>query len=251
MLSPDPSASSTGAEINALYWIGLAVAAVLIITVNAGLILTLVRARRTGDTSAKSRSRRNGTFAVGGVLGALAIALFVVAVVYTGRAGVDVEASASPGGEMAEDSAAAGERPLVVLASGQQWLWRYEYPDGTFSYYEMVLPVGQPVKVELESTDVLHRWWIPGLTKKADAVPGQTHVVTFIPDREGVFEGASYAFSGANFAEMRTQVRVVSTDEFDKWLTTQGAEIASAQDWVESEIAKGGPYGAIDRAGAE
>ena len=50
----------------------------------------------------------------------------------------------------------------TVEASGQQWIWRYEYPDGTFSYYELVVPVDTAVVVKLVSTDVVHRWWVPG-----------------------------------------------------------------------------------------
>ncbi|MFM9042810.1 MAG: hypothetical protein ACKOPI_01440, partial [bacterium] len=152
-------------------------------------------------------------------------------------------------GSDTEAMAARGEKTLQILTSGQQWLWRYQYPDGTFSYYELVLPVGQPVEIELESTDVLHRWWVPGLSQKADAVPGKTHVLKFTPDTEGTFEGASYAFSGANYATMRTVVRVVSQDEFERWLDEQGAEIADAQKWVQDEIARNGPYGAIEEAG--
>ena len=70
-------------------------------------------------------------------------------------------------------------------AAGQQWIWRYEYPDGTFSYYELVVPVDTAVVVELASTDVVHRWWVPGLGGKFDAVPGQSNQTWFKADEEG------------------------------------------------------------------
>ena len=256
MLAPDPASSSTGSEINTLYWIALAVAAVLIIAINAGLILMLLRGRAARGTEPKpARAKRGTTLAVGGVLSALAIALFVVGVVYTEGAGVETTAAEAADSESqmtggdTEAKAARGEQTLRILTSGQQWIWRYQYPDGTFSYYELVLPVGQPVEIELESTDVLHRWWIPGLSQKADAVPGKVHKLSFTPDKEGTFEGASYAFSGANYATMRTVVKVVSQDEFERWLDREGAEIAAAQKWVQDEIARNGPYGAIEQAG--
>lgn len=232
------------------------VAAVLIIAINAGLIMMLLRNRASRANEPKpSRTKRGSTIFVGGLLSALAIALFVVAVVYTGKAGVETTAASAADSESqltggdTEAKATRGEETLEILTSGQQWIWRYQYPDGTFSYYELVLPVGQPVKVDLESTDVLHRWWIPGLSQKADAVPGRTHTLTFTPDQEGTFKGASYAFSGANYATMRTVVRVVSQDEFQRWLDDQGAEIADAQRWVQDEIARNGPYGAVEQAG--
>lgn len=258
MLAPDPASSSTGSEINTLYWIALAIAAVLVLLINAGLIVMFLRGRASrGDQPKPARAKRGSTLVVGAVLTALAAAIFVVGIIYTEAAGVETTAASAADsesqmtGDDTEAKAARGEQTLEILASGQQWIWRYQYPDGTFSYYELVLPVGQPVRIDLESTDVLHRWWIPGLTQKADAVPGKTHVLSFTPDKEGTFKGASYAFSGSNYATMRTVVRVVSQDEFDRWLDDQGAEIASAQKWVQDEIAKNGPYGAIEKAGSE
>ena len=257
MLAPDPASSSTASSINTLYWIALAIAAVLILAINAGLILMLLRGRSSkGGEPRSARVRRRTTLAVGGVLSAVAAAIFVLGIVYTEKAGVETTAANAADSESqmtgtdTEAKAARGEKALEILVSGQQWIWRYQYPDGTFSYYELVLPVGQPVKVDLESTDVLHRWGVPGLTGKADAVPGKSHVFTFTPDREGTFRGASYAFSGSNYATMRTVVRVVSPTEFETWLSEQGAEIAAAEKWVQDEIAKNGPYGAIEQAGA-
>ena len=257
MLAPDPASSSTAESINTLYWIALAIAAVLIIAINAGLILTVLRGRASRGGEPKSaRVRRRSTLAVGGILSALAVAIFVLGIVYTEKAGVETTAANAADSESqmtgtdTEAKAARGEKPLEILTSGQQWLWRYQYPDGTFSYYELVLPVGQPVKIDLESTDVLHKWGVPGLTGKADAVPGKTHVITFTPDKVGTFHGASYAFSGSNYATMRTVVRVVQPAEFEAWLSQQGSEIAAAQSWVQDEIAKNGPYGAIEQAGA-
>ena len=61
-----------------------------------------------------------------------------------------------------------------IKACGQQWIWRYEYPDGTYSYYELVVPVDTAVILNLCSTDVVHRWWVPGLSGKFDATPGET-----------------------------------------------------------------------------
>jgi cytochrome c oxidase subunit II len=95
--------------------------------------------------------------------------------------------------------------------------------------------------VELNSVDVVHRWWVPGLGAKIDAVPGTTNQTWFKADREGLFDGASYAFSGTGYATMRTQVRVVSVPEYQAWLEEQASEIAEAQAIVQKQIASGGP----------
>ena len=122
---------------------------------------------------------------------------------------------------------------LQVEACGQQWLWRYEYPDGTYSYYELVVPVDTAVILNLCSTDVVHRWWVPGLGGKFDAVPGESNRTWFKADEEGEYDGQSYAFSGAGYAVMRTRVRVVDVPTYQAWLEEQAAGIQEAQSFVQ------------------
>ena len=76
-------------------------------------------------------------------------------------------------------------KPLKIEATGQQWLWRYDYPNGAFSYYKLVVPVDTAVELDLVSTDVVHTWNVPDLAGKRDAVPGKTNHVVFRADEEG------------------------------------------------------------------
>lgn len=240
---------------NTLYWIALAAIAVLGIAINGALIATLVRGR--GRTEARRlRSKRRPQLLMATGLGVLAAALFVAGVIFT-ESSSEVEASGPEGLKASSQITAQrdlslpaeGADPLRVTATGQQWLWRYEYPApgsgsdpaggqsfaDTFSYYELVVPVDTAVVVEVESTDVTHSWWIPGLTAKVNVVPGEPGETWFKADEEGVYEGASYQFSGAAFAAMRTQVRVVSATEYQAWLAQQAADIAEAQDAVQTQ----------------
>jgi cytochrome c oxidase subunit 2 len=134
----------------------------------------------------------------------------------------------------------AGSAPLEVNACGQQWLWRYEYPDGTYSYYELVVPVDTAVILHLCSTDVVHRWWVPGLSGKFDASPGESNSTWFKADETGVYDGQSYAFSGASYAAMRTRVRVVEVPEYQAWLEQQGSDIQEAQNFVQQALGETG-----------
>ena len=123
--------------------------------------------------------------------------------------------------------------PLEIEACGQQWIWRYEYPDGTYSYYELVVPVDTAVVIDLCSTDVIHRWWVPSLSGKFDAAPGSSNNTWFKADQTGIYDGASYAFSGASYAVMRTRVRVVDVPTYQAWLEQQAAGIQEAQSFVQ------------------
>lgn len=247
MLGPETANSPNADDLNTLYWVMLIIGIALVLAINAALIALVVRYRaERGRTARRLHTRRPAQMLIGGSLAGLAALVFALAVVVTDSAS-EVEKS---GGEGLQASMlrtaqrdlslpALGENdaePLVVQADGQQWLWRYEYPDGTFSYYELVVPVDTAVIVELGSTDVVHRWWVPGLGGKFDAVPGQSNQTWFKAADTGVFDGQSYAYSGASYAVMRTRVRVVSVEEYEAWLDEQAAGIQEAETLVQEQI---------------
>ena len=109
---------------------------------------------------------------------------------------------------------AAHSEPLTIKATGQQWLWRYDYPNGAFSYYKLVVPVDTTVVLDLVSTDVVHTWDVPDLAGKRDAVPGKHSEVVFRADQEGAYFGQAATFSGQAYGAMRTEVDVVSPEAY-------------------------------------
>ena len=112
------------------------------------------------------------------MLTVFAAAIFVLSIVFTDKAR-ETPATGSAG------LAAAKAAPLTIKTTGQQWLWRYDYPNGAFSYYKLVVPVDTAVDLELLSTDVVHTWDVPDLAGKRDAVPGKINDVVFRADEEG------------------------------------------------------------------
>jgi cytochrome c oxidase subunit 2 len=131
------------------------------------------------------------------------------------------------------------KKPLEIEVTGQQWIWRYDYPNGAFSYYKLVVPVDTAVKLSLVSTDVVHTWDVGDLTGKADAVPGKTHNIYFRANEEGNFYGQSATLSGQAYAQMRSEVEVVSPDEYKEFIQTQKADVDSAQERVEKLLENG------------
>jgi cytochrome c oxidase subunit II len=249
-LGPETAHSPNADDLNTLYWVLLAIAGILVVAINLALVAMVVRFRAArGREPRRLKTRRPPQLAAGAAFAVLAAALIVAGIVFTESAS-DVEASGSEGLQAASNTTAqrgislpsADETtPLQIEATGQQWIWRYEYPDGTFSYYELVVPVDTAVVVKLDSTDVVHRWWVPGLGGKFDAVPGEANSTWFKADEEGVYDGQSYAFSGPAYAVMRTRVRVVSVTEYESWLEEQAAEIQEAQAFVQERVAGAAP----------
>jgi len=220
-------------QIDTLLWIGFVAAAIVVVAINGALIYALRRYRGARGTEPRQlRGTRRTQFRVGGVLTLFAAAILIVSLVYTDKA--RETPTTGPAG-----LAAARSKPLQIDVTGQQWLWRYDYPNSAFSYYKLVVPVDTAVKLELLSTDVIHTWNVPDLAGKHDAVPGKTNKVVFLADEEGEFDGDSATLSGQAYASMRTAVEVVSPQAYEDFLKQQKADIDSAQDRVVGLIENG------------
>lgn len=213
-------------QIDTLFWIGFVAAAILVVVVVGALLYTLRRFR--AERGAEPRQVTGGRaiqLRVGGALTIFALAIFVISIVYTDKAR---EAPANGEAGLQVSSSA----PLKITTTGQQWLWRYDYPNEAFSYYKLVVPVDTAVELDLVSTDVVHTWDVPELAGKRDAVPGKTNRVLFRADEEGTYRGQAATMSGQAYAAMRTEVEVVSPEEYKAFIEDTKNDIQAAQDRV-------------------
>lgn len=248
VIAPDSPASSNADATQTMYWIGLVVTVVVVVVIAAALLRAVLSRHREGD---ERERRTRGTAAVqrrvAAAIGAAALVLFVVGIVFTERVR-DVEASEA--------------KPIAIEVTGQQWLWRYEYPeaepttdgysaDTPYSYYDLVIPVDTPITLSIGSTDVIHRWSVPQLTRSVDAVPGDRQTVTFVADEEGTYDGRSTEFSGPGYATMRTEVHVVSETDYRAFLAARTKDINAARAAVQAKVDDGtAPGVALEQKGA-
>ncbi|MGN6587882.1 MAG: hypothetical protein ACTHKT_10510 [Solirubrobacterales bacterium] len=220
-------------QIDTLLWIGFIAAVILVVAVNVALFYAVRRFRsERGAAPRQLLSGRGLQFRVGAVLTVFAAMLFVLGVVFTDKARQTPHTGAA-------GLASAKTQPLKIKATGQQWLWRYDYPNGAFSYYKLVVPADTAVELELVSTDVVHTWNVEDLAPKADAVPGKTHTVVFSSSDEGTYEGDSATLSGQAYAAMRTEVEVVPPAKYEESIKNQKSEIDSAEERVVGLIENG------------
>lgn len=126
---------------------------------------------------------------------------------------------------MRSETPVAGE--LRVRAVGHQWWWEFEYPDlGFTTANQLVIPTSEedaekPVYMQLESADVIHSFWVPKLAGKTDLVPAQTNRMRLQADTPGIYEGRCAEYCGTQHARMLIQVTAVSQAEFDAWAENQ------------------------------
>ncbi len=220
-------------QIDTLLWIGFVAAAILVVAVAGGLLYALRRYR--AERGAEPRQLTGGRgiqVRVGAALGVFAALILVVSIVYTDKAR-QTPASGDAGLRV------SNSEPLQIATTGQQWLWRYDYPNEAFSYYKLVVPVDTAVELNLVSTDVVHTWDVPNLAPKRDAVPGKTNHIVFRADEEGTYFGQAATLSGQAYAAMRTEVEVVSPERYEAFVEGQKKDIQSAQDRVVGLIENG------------
>lgn len=240
-LAPDSPVSAGADDTKIAYVVMVVLGLVLALGVIGGLLAALRSGPSTGEAERRTRGTSGVQRTVGWSLAGLAVVVFVFGIIITDSAS-EVEPTGADGLLTAQtgiEPPTGDAQPLRIKVTGQQWLWRYEYPDGTSSYYEMVVPVDTAVLLDLGSVDVNHRWWVPALGGMFDAVPGLENTTWFKADEVGSYEGRSTAFSGPAYATMRARVNVVEPADYEIWLSDQAEGIQTAQAAVQERIESG------------
>lgn len=119
---------------------------------------------------------------------------------------------------------------LVVQVTGQQWSWQFTYPNGTTNA-DLVVPVNQPLTLQMSSKDVIHAFWVKEWRIKQDVVPGMTTSIHYTPVELGQYTLACNQVCGMSHTNMYANVRVVTPEEYQAWanqqLALQGEQTAS------------------------
>jgi cytochrome c oxidase subunit 2 len=118
----------------------------------------------------------------------------------------------------------ASDNSLQVTAIGQQFAWKFQYPDyDDVESGELVLPVGKQAQFTMQAVDVLHSFWVPQFGQKMDAVPGIETQVYVTPKHTGEYAVVCAELCGLGHATMRAKARVVTQAEIDEWIEEQRA----------------------------
>lgn len=125
----------------------------------------------------------------------------------------------------------------VVRVVGRQWSWFFEYPElDDLRSTELVLPVDQPVLLEMESEDVLHSFWVPEFRVKQDLLPGVVTVLRFTPSLIGEYKVRCAEMCGAQHATMLAPVSIRSQADFDAWVDEQAVSVTQLTSEERGEV---------------
>jgi cytochrome c oxidase subunit 2 len=105
---------------------------------------------------------------------------------------------------------------MVIQATGRQWAWDFKYPNGKRTS-SLILAADKPVKLELQSLDVIHGFYIPAFRIKQDVVPGKRNFTWFVPTQLGSFDIECTVICGVSHANMLAKAVVVPVPDFETW----------------------------------
>jgi cytochrome c oxidase subunit 2 len=116
---------------------------------------------------------------------------------------------------------------MVVKVTGFQWGWKFEYPDYGITSAELYLPENKAVLLKMESTDVIHSFWVPEFRVKQDLVPGRVTELRITPTLAGEYVVRCAELCGTAHYRMEQPVVVVADDSFASWVVQRQAEAAA------------------------
>ena len=143
---------------------------------------------------------------------------------------------------------------ITIEVWGKQFAWNFRYPgpDGKFGRTDIKMindaggnplgidekdpaakddivsptlkvPAGKPIKLILQSRDVIHNFFVRELRLKQDIVPGMLIPFHFQADRIGTYEVPCSELCGLGHHQMRSTLQVMSEADFEKWKQEQAA----------------------------
>jgi cytochrome c oxidase subunit 2 len=130
---------------------------------------------------------------------------------------------------------AKSDPAVTVEVTGFQWQWTFHYLDGDNDPKNdyrvtgtpanppvMGLPVGEPVRLILKSSDVIHSFFVPHFLVKRDVIPFPNGInpneLEFTISDPGTYGGQCAEFCGDLHSKMTFTVEAMAPAAYQKWL---------------------------------
>jgi len=245
-ITPKTGGSPNADQIDALYKIILYIAAVVFVIVEGALAYSVYKFRAKKNPVA-AQIHGNTRLEIGWTVAAALILVVLTVVTFVKLPSIINAPNSDADGLVLSASTTEPNPPsghkYVICVQGRQYIWRYTYGAGCvnsafadklpYSYTTMYVPAHTTVVLKIQSTDVIHSWWIPSLGGKVDAVPGYTTYTWFKTAKTNArYRGQCAQLCGVNHAAMIAFVQTLTPANFQSWLKYQENAINTANDQV-------------------
>jgi cytochrome c oxidase subunit II len=236
------AATKIMAEIHWLHWMMLVICTVIFIGVFGVMFYSIFKHRKS--KGAKSASFHEST---------------TVEIIWTVIPLLIVIGMALPATKTVVAMKDTTNADITIKTTGYQWKWGYDYLKGegegisflstlstsresinnlapkSVTYLmevdnEMVVPVNKKIRMITTANDVIHAWSVQAFGVKQDAIPGFVRDTWFKAEKIGTYRGQCSELCGAQHAFMPIVVRVVSDEDYTKWVAEKKKEMAALAD---------------------
>ena len=236
------AATKIMAEIHWLHWMMLVICTVIFLGVFGVMFYSIFKHRKS--KGAKSASFHEST---------------TVEVIWTVIPLLIVIGMALPATKTVVAMKDTTNADITIKTTGYQWKWGYDYIKGegegisflstlsttresinnlapkSNTYLmevdnEMVVPVNKKIRMITTANDVIHAWSVQAFGVKQDAIPGFVRDTWFKAEKIGTYRGQCSELCGAQHAFMPIVVRVVSDEDYSKWVEEKKKEMAALAD---------------------
>jgi cytochrome c oxidase subunit 2 len=129
---------------------------------------------------------------------------------------------------------------MTVTVTGHQWYWEYNYqsvpgldytsymiPDNQLQPgqirrlsvdHPLVLPIGEKIKFDITSSDVLHGFYLPSLGVQKYAIPGSIQTSWTLIPKAGTYFGQCNQICGINHDAMPIEIKAVPMADYLAWI---------------------------------
>jgi cytochrome c oxidase subunit 2 len=208
-------ASSEGARTDVIYVALVAVSVVISSLVVGALIVFSIRYRRgSGAERGELPEWMRHDFEIGWTVATLFAFLFLG----WWASATDLDLLRVPPGAI----------PIHVVA--KQWMWKTQHPDGAREINALHVPIGESVRLEMTSEDVIHSFFVPEFRIKQDVLPNRYTYAWFRADRLGDYHLLCTQLCGTEHSRMVGKVVVMTKADYSAWLVAQPHQDDIAKD---------------------
>lgn len=210
-----PTASNHAAALDTLYVFITILCVISMVLIIGAQLYFMVKYRKRSDADRTSPVTHNTKLEIGW---SVIPSLFLIVIFVWGEV-------------QFMDMSSPPANAIDVRITGQKWQWTVEYPqfpggpslscpgdaaecEPTEKTPTLYVPLNEPVRLTMNSVDVIHSFYIPAFRVKKDVVPGRYSNLWFTAIEEGEFPVFCTEYCGDEHSSMLAKVIVLPKDEW-------------------------------------
>jgi cytochrome c oxidase subunit II len=202
------AASSVSGEYDAFFWALVVICGLVTIGIAIALLYFAIHYRRRSENQLPPQIKVNIPAEVTWIV--LPFLFFMAMFAYGAKLYLDIERPP--------------ENAVQLYVVAKQWMWKIQHPEGAREINELHVPVGQSIKLNMTSQDVIHSFYIPAFRVKQDVLPDRFTTLWFRATKAGAYHLFCAEYCGTKHSGMIGTVYAMDPHDYQVWVDRGAAE---------------------------